>query len=283
MNAAAKKYFSQYHKFQLNREAYWAPKLFTALRKQYQEFLTSYKATRNTDISLLAISSAPIIAVLKPLYLDAGVHYGSLVYSQLPKAPGKSRKFFQGDIETKRRAPIGFNQQMIDLINAYFEGDILNTSEGITDTTRDVIRVVMQVANEEGRDLQWIEDQLVKESYDLTRNRSRLIARTETVTATNRAAFFAAAKTGLKMQKEWLSAGDNRVRPDHAQVSGSRIDMLDYFNVGGVYMLIPGAKMQQNGLETPAKEVCNCRCVVLYIPVRVNGRLVEWDYQLQGA
>ncbi len=69
----------------------------------------------------------------------------------------------------------------------------------------------MQIATEEGRDLQWIENQLVAESYDLNRNRSRLIARTETVTATNQAAYFAAAKTGLLVTKEWLSAGDNRV------------------------------------------------------------------------
>ncbi len=263
-----KQYYQQFSKFQQNREKAFAPGIFRALRAQYQQFLTNYKQTHNTTSALMAISSQPIVAVLKPLYIDAGVHYGSLVYSQLPKAPKR----------LKRRAPLGFNQEMIDLINSYFEEDILNTSEGITDTTRDLIRVVMQIATEEGRDLDWIEEQLTTESYDLTRNRSRLIARTETVTATNRAAWFAAAKTGLLMRKEWLSAADNRVRVDHAQVNGANVGFEDYFTVGSDRLLLPGAKKQENGLESSAKEVCNCRCVALYIPVRINGRLVEHDY-----
>ncbi len=218
----------------------------------------------------MAISSTPIAEVLRRLYADAGTHWGSYVYSTLPKAPHRE----------KRRAPIGFNEEIVRLINQYFEGEILNTSEGITDTTRDLIRVVMQIATEEGRDFDWIEEQLTKESYDLTRNRSRLIARTETVTATNQAAYLAAAKTGLLMRKEWLSASDNRVRPDHAQVNGANVEFEDYFTVGADKLLIPGAKVQENGLESSAKEVCNCRCVCLYIPVRINGRLVEHDYGL---
>lgn len=264
-------YLKQFHRFQYNRELYFAPKLKRALKEQYAQFLQSYRVNRNTHTALMDISSMPIYTVLKRLYIDAGVHYGSLVYSQLPKAPKK----------TKRRAPMGFNQEMIDLINSYFEGDILNFSEGITDTTRDLIRVVMQIATEEGRDLDWIVEQLTVESDDIQANRARLIARTETVTATNQAAYFAAAKTGLLMKKEWLSAGDNRVRPDHATVNGSRVGMEDFFNVGGSMMLVPGARIQQNGLQTPAKEVCNCRCVCLYEAVRnAQGRLIEFDYGL---
>lgn len=269
MDATRTSYLNKFHRFQYNRELAFAPKLNKALRAQYQEFLTTYKQTRSTDTALMAISAMPIMAVLKPLYIDAGVHWGSYVYSTLPKAPKK----------TKRRAVIGFNQQMVDLINSYFESDILNTSQGITETTRDIIRVVMQIANEEGRDLDWIEEQLTTESADLNRNRSRLIARTETVTATNQAGWFAAAKTGLLMVKEWLSASDNRVRPDHANVNGYKIAFDEYFQVGSSRMLLPGAKVQENGLPTEAKEVCNCRCVALYIPYRNHrGALVEFDY-----
>ena len=269
MDAARTSYLQKFHRFQYNREQAFAPKFNKALKEQYQQFLTEYKSTRNTSTSLMAVSAMPIMAVLKPLYIDAGVHWGSYVHSTLPKAPKK----------TKRRAVIGFNQEMIDLINSYFESDILSTSQGITETTRDLIRVVMQIANEEGRDLQWIEDQLTTESQDLNRNRSRLIARTETVTATNQAGWFAAAKTGLLMVKEWLSASDNRVRPDHANVNGYKIGFEDYFIVGNNRMLLPGAKVQENGLPTDAKEVCNCRCVALYIPYRnTRGALVEFDY-----
>ncbi len=261
-------YLAQFHKFQQNREQHFAPKLFSALRSQYLDFIKAKQQGKSDSYALLNVSSHRIYSVLKVLYLDAGVHYGSLVYSQLPKAPKK----------LKRRAPIGFNEEITELINAYFEGDILNFSEGITDTTRDLVRVVLSIAYEEGRSLNWVVDQLTTESYDLTRNRSRLIARTETVTATNQAGFFASAKTGLLTKKIWLSAGDARVRLDHQLVNDSKIDMEDFFTVGDSRMLVPGARVQENGLPTPAKEVCNCRCVCLYEPVRFNGKLVEYDY-----
>ncbi len=266
-------YLKNFHKFQQNREKYFAPKIFAVLRQQYSQFWVAYKAGNDISTSLMLVSSHGMDLVLTALYIDAGRVYGAKVYAGLPKASKK----------TKARAAIGFNEEIIALINTYFEGDILNTSEGITDTTRNLIRVVMQIAAEEGRDLDWIEEQLFKESYDLTRNRSRLIARTETVTASNQAAFFAAAKTGLLMKKEWLSASDNRVRIDHAMVNGSIVDMEDYFTVGDSRMLLPGAKTQENGLETPAKEVCNCRCVVLYEAVSINGKLIEFDYGIWHA
>lgn len=267
-NDQKKKYLAQFHKFQLNREQHFAPKIFAALKFQQQQFLKSYKNSFNMRSALMDVSSHQLRSVLKTLYIDAGVHYGSLVYSQLPKAPKK----------IKRRAPFGFNEEMTDLINQWFELGWLNTAESITDSTRDLIQQVMKEAVEEGWSYDRIEQELTKESKDLTRNRSALIARTETVTATNQAAYFAAAKTGLMMKKEWLSANDDRVRMHHLQVNGSKVDMEGYFTVGTSRILLPGARVQENGLPTPAKEVCNCRCVVLYEAQRVNGRLVEFDY-----
>lgn len=263
-------YLNQFHKFQYNRELHFGPKFRAAIKHQYEQFLTAKKHGLSNQHSLEHITSASIYTVLKSLYRDS-VHYGSLIYSQLPKAPTK----------LKRRAPMGFNQEMIDLINAYFEDSKgwINIAEGITDTTRELIQVVLEIANEEGRDLEWIVTALEEEENgDLTRNRSRLIARTETVTATNQAAYFAAAKTGLLMKKEWLNADDSRVRPAHAVAGGEKVDMEGYFTVGGEKMLVPGARVQENGLPTSAGNVCNCRCVALYIPQRVAGRLVEFNY-----
>jgi hypothetical protein len=257
-------YYRQFEKFQQNREKYFTKKILNALNTQIEEFLTAYKSGRN---DLMSISSVSMREVLREIYLDSR-HYGSLVYSQLPKAPKNQ----------KRRAPMGFNEAFIRMINDWFEANVLETIETITNTTRKLIKEVLQQATEEGRNLNWIERELT--SDDFSKNRARLIARTETVTASNRASYMAAAKTGLMYKKEWLSAGDNRVRPDHQMVNGSRIDMEDYFIVGDTKMLLPGARVQENGLPSPASEICNCRCVVLYIPVRVNGALVNFDYGL---
>ncbi len=274
MDAKRRSYFNQFHSFQFNRERYFAPKLYKALKLQYQQFLTAYTSGKSVTDSLMSVSSAPIYNTLKPLYIDAGVNYGSKIYASLPKAPKK----------TKRRGMIGFDKQMIDLINAYFDEPILNTSEGITTTTRELIQVVMQIANEEGRGTDWIVEQLTIESDQLNNNRARLVARTETVTATNQAAWFAAAKTGLKMNKEWLSTQDNRTRTtppspfDHLSMNGFVTGFSGYFDVSDEWMLVPGAKVQENGLPTSAGNVCNCRCTCLYVPVKINGKYVEIDY-----
>lgn len=262
-------YLSQFHKFQLNREQHFAPKLYKALKHQYSQFITAKRHGMSNQHALEQITSSSIYVVLKAIYRDS-VHYGSLVYSQLPKAPKK----------LKRRAPIGFNEEMVALINDYFDSDILNFSEGITETTREAIQVILQIANEEGRDLDWIVDNMETET-DLNRNRSRLIARTETVTASNQAGYFAAAKTGLLMSKQWLATMDSRVRPDHANVNGSIVGFDEYFTVGSSRLLVPGARVQENGLASPAMEVCNCRCVALYESKRdARGRLIEHNYGL---
>jgi hypothetical protein len=264
MNKAA--FYKQFEHFQQNREKFFTKKILNALNTQIEEFLTAYKSGRN---DLMSISSVSMREVLREIYLDSR-HYASLVYSQLPKAPKT----------LKRLAPMGFNEEFIRMINDWFEANVLQTVELITNTTRNIVKEVLQQATEEGRNLNWIEDQLTTESKELTRNRARLIARTETVTASNRASYMAAAKTGLMMKKEWLSAEDKRVRPDHQMVNGSKIDMEDYFIVGDSKLLLPGARVQENGLPSPASEICNCRCVVLYVPVRINGALVNFDYGL---
>lgn len=261
--------YLNFHRFQQSREKFYAPKFYKALKAQYQEFIKALQAGKSQTDSLMAISAVPISIIIKGVYIDAGTIYGAKIAAYLPK-----RKIIQ-----KSRARIGFNERMIELINLYFETDILNTSEGITQTTREIIQVILEIANEEGRSIEWIVDELENEaSNNLNRTRSRLIARTETVTGANMGGFIAALDTGLMMNKEWLATGDNRTRLDHVAVNSIRIGMLDYFNVGTNTMLFPGDRIQQNGQQTSAKEVCNCRCTLLFIPVRVDGKLVDFDY-----
>ena len=177
-----------------------------------------------------------------------------------------------------RSGAMGVNQDFIGLHIRYFDSGILKDCKGITDYSRIQIIEVLKAGIQEGRSLNRIVDKLTKEIEGLSAERARLIARTETLTASNHASYFAAAKTGLLMKKRWLSAKDSRVRNSHKMINGTFIDMEDYFTVGNSKILIPGARIQQNGLPTPAKEIVNCRCVVLYEPQRVNGRLVEYNY-----
>lgn len=250
-------YYLQFKSFQQSREKAFSPLINKALHQQYLQFTKAYKAGKNSPINY--VESQPIINVLRPLYLDS-IKYGAKVRAYLNKQ--------------KAMAPIGFNERMVALMQAYFGTDILNVSDDITTTTKELIQQVFSNAVELGLGIDDIITQL--ENTELSRARSRMIARTETVTAANQAGRFAAQDMGLQLNKEWLATMDNRTRRDHLILDGQVVGFDDYFNVpGGVTMLQPGDRVQENGLAVPAKEVVNCRCTTLYIPLRgTNGRLL---------
>lgn len=257
----------QFHRFQGNREKFYSPKFLKALKEQYRQFLSSFKAGKGETQSLMSVTGTRMAQIIKHLYVDAGTVYGAKVRAYLPKK------------ETKARMPIGFNQRMIDLINAYYESDILNAAEEITETTRGAIQQILIEANQFGYGIDWITEQIEVESDNIQRSRARTIARTETLTGANKGAMLAAMDTGLLMDKEWLSARDARVRVDHQQVNGTVTELDGWFTVGGATMQQPGDRVQQNGLPVPAKEVCNCRCVVTFKARRDgNGQLIPHDY-----
>lgn len=258
---------SQFHRFQQNREKQWAPKILKVLNDQVAQFVAAYP--HNT--ALYNISSTGMYKLIKAIRIDGATIYGAKVVAYLPKYKPTQRKSFFG---LKTRPTIGHNQRMIDLVNLYFDKEILATAEGITETTREEIQKILKQANEEGKGITWIAQQI----EGLNKNRALLIARTETVTAANSGGFIAALEVGLMMQKQWLATNDARTRLDHVFVSGTKIGMLDYFNVGDNTMLYPGDRTQENGLPTSAGEVCNCRCTCQYIPQRVDGKLVPFDY-----
>lgn len=251
-------YWLTFSRFQQSREKFFSPKINSALNKQYEQFIKSYNGS-NEHHALMQVNSTSIQLVLKPLYIDAGVTYGAKVRASIKRQ--------------KSRQPIGFNERMTELMKAYFESDILNTSEQITNTTRDLIKRVLSEAQLEGLSINEIVSKL--QSTELSRARARLIARTETVTAANKGAIFAAKDSGIKLNKEWLAAMDNRTRPDHAGVSGQITTIDGFFDVGGYSMAQPGDRGTAGHIDTPASEICNCRCTVLFIPLRDSqGRVV---------
>lgn len=93
------------------------------------------------------------------------------------------------------------------------------------------------------------------------------IARTEAHTAANTGSDNAARATGIDMVKEWGSTEDSRTRPSHASADGQRVEMDEAFQVGSASLMYPGDP------AGPAKEIINCRCVVLYRP-RIGGEVL---------
>jgi len=80
----------------------------------------------------------------------------------------------------------------------------------ITDSTRDMIRGDISQALQEG----WTNDQLaakLSDNYAFSSDRAMVIARTETIRASNSGSLSAAVASGIILKKEWTTAGDDKV------------------------------------------------------------------------
>lgn len=251
-------YLLRFHRFQRSREKHFAPKIAKALINQYRT------VTDNIERGFAAvdlISSEEIMRILRNIYMDAAITYGAKVRADFVRNKLPVKSYGQ-----KARMPMGFSEQMAQLIAQYFRTDILNTSEDITATTKNLIKKVFTEAYEKGLSL----DELVAQLKDteLSKVRARLIARTETVTSANKGAMFVAKDTGLELNKEWLSAKDSRVRLHHRNENGLVIPMDEFFTVGPDLMQYPGDRGGHDGAPVvSAGNVVNCRCTILHIPI----------------
>jgi len=254
-----------YHRFYKSRAKAYGPRINKALKSQVDQFVKAYKAGLPDTKALEQVSSAELYTILKELYHDAGITYGAktLMYIRRQKA----------------RQMIGFNELMTRLINAYFETELLNDVETITQTTRDLIRNILIESYAAGDSFDDIVEKM--EDTGFTEARSRRIARTETGKASNTGAKLSAQSTGLKFLKTWISATDNRTRRmprdefDHLHMDGVTIQAAHLF-------IVPG-KDGDESMEFPlddkhgatAANIIDCRCTHGYIPIRENGQLVK--------
>jgi SPP1 gp7 family putative phage head morphogenesis protein len=129
-----------------------------------------------------------------------------------------------------------------------------NAVWAINESTRDMLNGLVTRAIDEG----WSNDRLAKEIGNdeaFSDERAMLIARTETAMADvqgNAAAYKAAEDSGVELQKEWLTAGDDLVSEDcQANEDEGPIDLGDTFPSGAAW--------------PPEHPNCRCDC----LPVRI--------------
>lgn len=243
-------YWRKWDAFQRSRERMWINPINKAIQEQYKQFLQFYKEGYSPTLSTFNIKAEPIYNVLQKLYINVGLSWANMT---------------RLDLQRKEGRPMGFNEEMTALILQYFQTSMFNDVQNITETTRKILLEVIELSIAKGLSV----DQIIKllETTELTKIRARLIARTEIVTASNTASMLQAIKSGLKLEKIWIAARDNRTRLDHAMVNGKQLPINDAFIVGGYPMQQPGDR-GSNGNRTPAKEVCNCRCTIAFIKVK---------------
>jgi len=170
--------------------------------------------------------------------------------------------------ESYNELKITKKQDVFDYNNENIQEFIRNiTAEKVTmidETTMNEIKKIL----EESLPTDSIEDIASKIDAlyidNIVPNRSTLIARTETVSASNfgsiSGAIQAEADFDIKVLKKWLPTFDGKTRDTHmAMLDVKPIKLSERFNVGGSQMLYPA---DMNG---SAGEVCNCRCAITYV------------------
>ncbi len=132
---------------------------------------------------------------------------------------------------------------------------------GILVTTQEQLERIIRNGMETGLTITQI-SQEIQEVTNLNVYRATRIARTEVISASNIASFESATMTGKVKGKRWITAGDDRVRAAHSNVTPSGyIPMNDRFSVGGESMLHP------HDPAASAKNTIHCRCRLVYTTV----------------
>ena len=87
---------------------------------------------------------------------------------------------------------------------------------------------------------------------------SRALARTDLNSIANGGSVASARMVGVAY-KQWLSAHDDKVRPDHVDADGQIVPTDQPFQVGGETAMYPGDPALSD------EEAINCRCTVVYL------------------
>jgi len=217
----------------------------------------------------LDLWSKDLMKIFESLYKEAAVLFGNSVYRAIK-------------IESNRKGmTFGFNrewtQQMMDFLMA--QGFALVSD--ITSTTKTKLLAIVKKGIEEGLSV----DEIVRiiksdEQIAYAAFRARRIVRTEVMRSSNMASMMAADSHDFYVDKQWISARDNRTRRiprnqfDHVELDGVIVKYDETFDETGKDGE-PVAAMQPGDISAPPGFTINCRCTVAFIPRRdKNGNLL---------
>jgi len=231
-----------------------------ALQAQYDAFVRrAVEGRAHTPAALEAAQSLPVPtgAVREDLtrfYMEAATRFGEIGLSHL-KGVARVAVTKQEDAFRRRM------QEYLERVGA-------EKVTQISETTRQDLVQLLQEAIEEGLGIDRTSERISDALSTITRRRATIISRTEIIPASNAAVSAGARETGLALDKEWISAQDNRVRRiprddfDHLDADGQIVDMDEPFIVTGEELMFPG----DTSRGASAGNVIQCRCAHAPIP-----------------
>ncbi|MGI1661373.1 phage portal protein [Palleronia sp. KMU-117] len=117
----------------------------------------------------------------------------------------------------------------------------------MTETTFEILKGRIVEGLSAGNGVAEIADKISNYFADMKEGRAMTIARTETGFALSKATNDAYQQSGIVTGKEWITVGDEKVRPEHVENDG---------------VIVPKGAAFPNGEHYPAEHSINCRCVL---------------------
>lgn len=255
--------YQKFHIFQAKIENKFVPIVLTAISNSINAFIE--RGLKKLDDLGIA---GKLVPVFNNLYYQCGYSYGYSVYRQFKNVKVAS-------IVT----PEDIAREVVNELRL----SLLTNVNGIEQTIKDAILSKIQEGQAQG----WSYEKTAQQLEDVASiMRARRIVRTESVKASNLSATLGARRTGLAMNKKWISAKDNRVRGnpggkyplsefDHWDMNGQEVPMDRPFFLGGRTGTSDELQYPGDPKGNPA-DIINCRCVVSFVPKRDgNGRAVR--------
>lgn len=235
-----------------------------ALKADFDEMNTKMRAAlkNNANPNTLLISTLQVIDQSKPIIaatIAKHIRFTAEDFGHTVLGEGKS---LPGVIETK--ATRKFEQYINDFVKRRTTKAMSEISSTTEKKAHEISRRIIADGINDGDTNDEIADKFMDEFEGLAPARAMAIARTETAIASNAGTQEAAKSLEIPgLEKEWVSANDDRVRDndhaDHASMNGVSIPMDSKFTVP------PDADMDGPGDESAdASQVVNCRCCLTY-------------------
>lgn len=149
-----------------------------------------------------------------------------------------------------------FNENSVKWIKDH----VIKFSPEVQQTTHDAVIKSLTEGYKVGETMDQLADR-INNLPEFNRNRAIMVARTETISASNAGEFESYKQCDFVIGKQLLSSHDSRVRSDHAAANGQKRKLDEPFDIGGYKLMFPG----DSSLGAPAKEIVHCRCTTTAI------------------
>jgi SPP1 gp7 family putative phage head morphogenesis protein len=154
---------------------------------------------------------------------------------------------------------------------SWLESNAKNAGWSITDSIYDELKADLMTGIADGLSIDDIRDSILDRAFeDMDAARAELIARTETLKASNMGSVDAMRESGVVISKQWLTTEDDRTCDWCASMDGEAVGVEEtFFDKGDVMSIGDGDNAQEMGLDYEDIECPplhpDCRCTIVAI------------------